>query len=212
MQHSDEERALALAGLLQAVQLVQQVAQGKPRDTQAMETCISSIFKLEADSALEVYGNPGGLRTGLRLVKQHLSGALSGADLELSRYAIAVLHLERKLSQQTQMLQQIGTGIQLALSEADNFSLVDPRVIARLAEIYQQTLSTLQPRILVQGDQAQLAIPENANWIRALLLAAMRSAVLWHQAGGRRWKLLFSRSRLIRAVEHWQQLEARSLH
>jgi high frequency lysogenization protein len=212
MHHTEAERALALAGLLQACRLVQQVAHGRPRDTQALETSIGSIFKLDADSTLEVYGSLDGLRMGLELVVEQLEGRASKPDLELSRYAIAILHLERKLGQHPELLQKIKTGVELALSQADYFSLVHTNVIASLAETYQQTVSTLRPRIMVNGDQNQLNNPDNANWIRALLLAAIRSAVLWRQAGGSRWKLLLGRRKLAVAARRWLEQERGPLH
>ena len=212
MHHTEAERALALAGLLQACRLVQQVAHGRPRDTQALEASIGSIFKLDADSALEVYGNLNGLHTGLELVGQQLVGRSQKPDLELSRYAIAILHLERKLSQQPQLLQRVKTGVEMALSQADYFSLIHPTVIASLAETYQQTVSTLTPRVMVQGDQQQLDNPDNASWIRALLLAAIRSAVLWRQAGGSRWRLLLGRRKLDAAARGWLEQERGPLH
>jgi high frequency lysogenization protein len=49
---------------------------------------------------------------------------------------------------------------------------------------------------MVAGEQRHLSDPENADRIRAVLLAGIRSAVLWRQCGGVRWKLLFHRGRL----------------
>ena len=37
--------------------------------------------------------------------------------------------------------------------------------------------------------------------VRALFLAGVRAAFLWHQLGGRRWQLLFQRKRLLTAIE-----------
>lgn len=212
MRGNDHERALALAGLLQACQLVQQVAHGRPRDTQALETSIGSIFRLDAESAEAVYGDLSGLRSGFELVGRQLDGRAGKPDLELSRYAITLLHLERKLSQRPDLLQRLQTGIEMALSQADYFSLIHANVLASLAETYQQTVSTLSPRIMVNGEQAQLNNPDNANLIRALLLAAIRSAVLWRQAGGSRWKLLLSRKRLARAAGDWLERSRPAVH
>ncbi len=36
---------------------------------------------------------------------------------------------------------------------------------------------------------------------RALLLAGIRSAFLWRQLGGRRWRLLFQRRRLLQTSQ-----------
>jgi len=69
-------------------------------------------------------------------------------------------------------------------------------VVANLAGLYQETLSTFKFRIQVGGDPRLLQNTENAAKIRALLLAGIRAAMLWRQVGGRRWHLLFFRSRL----------------
>jgi high frequency lysogenization protein len=74
-------------------------------------------------------------------------------------------------------------------------------IIASLAGIYSDTLSTLTPRIMVQGEQGYLSSPDNANKVRALLLAAVRSAVLWRQVGGRRWQLIFARNAILHETE-----------
>ncbi len=52
-------------------------------------------------------------------------------------------------------------------------------------------------RVKVTGSEAHLGNPRNADIIRALLLAGMRSAFLWRQLGGRRWKLLWQRKQLL---------------
>jgi high frequency lysogenization protein len=49
---------------------------------------------------------------------------------------------------------------------------------------------------MVNGDPDYLAKPEIANKIRALLLAGIRSAILWKQCGGSRWKFLFYRKKI----------------
>ena len=48
----------------------------------------------------------------------------------------------------------------------------------------------------MNGDQAYLSRPETANKIRACLLAGIRSALLWKQCGGTRWKFLFYRKKI----------------
>ena len=70
--------------------------------------------------------------------------------------------------------------------------------MARFADLYLKTISTLTPRIMVSGSQLHLNNPENASRIRALLLAGVRAAILWRQSGGSRWKLLVRRNALLR--------------
>src|SRR3569623_1691456 len=45
--------------------------------------------------------------------------------------------------------------------------------------------------------QRHLSHPDVANKVRTLLLAAIRSAVLWRQCGGNRWQLIFGRRKII---------------
>lgn len=204
MNKTVSERALAFAGILQALKLVQQTAYGKMLDPLSLQTSIQSIFKLEAGSVAEVYGDVEGLRQGLELVKVQLNSKNKQPDLELSRYLVTLLHLERKLSKRTDLLEQLQTGIERAQQQTEHFSETHINVIANLADCYSSTISTLQPRIMVQGDTHRLSAPDTANRVRSLLLAAMRSAVLWRQAGGNRTGLLFSRSKLVDSAENWQ--------
>jgi high frequency lysogenization protein len=46
---------------------------------------------------------------------------------------------------------------------------------------------------MVEGNPAYLQQPVQVNQIRALLLAAVRGAVLWRQLGGSQLRLLFRR-------------------
>ena len=67
------------------------------------------------------------------------------------------------------------------------------RVQARLAEIYVDTLSQLRPRVIVHGNPQHLSNAQVVAQIRALLLAAVRAAVLWRQVGGSQLRLIVRR-------------------
>ena len=53
----------------------------------------------------------------------------------------------------------------------------------------------------MQGEPARLQDEDNAARIRALFLAGVRAAFLWHQLGGRRWRLLFQRKQQLEILE-----------
>ena len=63
-------------------------------------------------------------------------------------------------------------------------------------------MSNLTPRIMVSGEPKHLTDNDNAHRIRANLLAAIRSTVLWRQLGGSRFGLVFSRRAYIGACRH----------
>jgi len=193
---NDKDRALAFAGILQALQLVQSAAYGKPYDLEAFQATLTSILLIDAATVEDVYGDASSLKSGLRLLKTQLMSNKQKPDSELSRYLVVVLHLERKLSKRADLLDKLTEGIERAQRQLEHFDISHTNVVASLADTYAQTISTLQPRIMVKGDPGRLTEPGVANQIRALLLAAMRSAVLWRQCGGTRLGLLLGRRKL----------------
>jgi high frequency lysogenization protein len=198
MSSSYHNQALALAGIVQACALVQQTARRNSADSTALEASLGSAFKIDADSTEAVYGGAAGVRLGLMTLQEQLGKSRAPANLELMRYAANVMHLERALAKSSRMLERIRAGIEGAQEMRQRLGVTHPDVIAHLARIYSETISILTPRIIVQGEQGYLSNPETANKVRALLLAAIRSAVLWRQVGGRRWQLLFARGALAR--------------
>ena len=84
---------------------------------------------------------------------------------------------------------------------ASAFGFTHPGVLAPIGQLYAKTLSTLRPRVLVQGNPHYLGQPAVVAEVRAALLAAVRSAVLWRQRGGSLWDLALQRRRMLAAVE-----------
>ncbi len=201
MTHTVEDRVLALAGVFQAVHLVKQIAHQGNAPSDGLEISIGSIFNTQPANTAAVYGGTRGVMNGIKLLRTHMGGTDQVRDLEITRYVVAVLYLERQLTKQPQMLQQIADGIEKARAQAEHFSQTHANTIANLAGLYSDTISTLTPRIIVSGEQGYLSNTENANKVRALLLAAIRSAVLWRQCGGGRLQLIFGRAKMIREAE-----------
>lgn len=191
---------IALAGVFQAVRLVQLTASGEYRDETAFNTCVNGIFNTDPETAESVFGDLSGLTIGLEAASRQLGNEKADRDMELTRYAVTVLYLERKLHRRKALLDAIGAGVEKARAQSEFLGLTHPGVIASLADCYKQTISTLRPRIIVNGEQALLANPDIQHQIRSLLLAAMRSAVLWRQCGGGRLTLLLQRKRLLEAL------------
>jgi high frequency lysogenization protein len=67
--------------------------------------------------------------------------------------------------------------------------------------LYTDTISTLSPRIVVNGKPQYLKTERTVDWVRTLLLAGLRSAVLWRQLGGGRFDLMFGRKKIMREAE-----------
>ncbi|MDX1697084.1 MAG: DUF489 family protein, partial [Thiohalobacterales bacterium] len=93
-------RTVALAALLQAVRLVQQTARGHARDAEATACSINSIFTTSPADLDAVYDGTAGLALGLSVLGEQLGSEGRARDLELTGYAVTLLHLERRLSRQ----------------------------------------------------------------------------------------------------------------
>ncbi len=196
-------RTLALAGVFQASSLVKQLARTGRIDQSAFLTSIQSIFKVDVENAADVYEMPEHLNLGLKELIRLFTNNKLPKDPEIARYVFSLLHLEKKLSKNTKMLHQLRTGIERATTQAAHFSPTHDNVMANLASLYTDTLSTFNFRIHVVGDPLYLNQTYHVNKIRALLLAGVRSAVLWQQLGGRHWQLLISRSSILASAHQW---------
>lgn len=187
----NEERVLALAGLYQACALVQQLANQGRCDESAMDAGIASVFRIDAPSVVGVYGNIASVRLGLRTLVSQLDE--SSGDMGVTRMAMTVMRLERSLTNRPELLDRLQQGIRTTQRQVEHFGQGSSQVTARLAELYASTLSTLRPRVMVNGNPQHLQQPTTVEKVRSNLLAAVRSAVLWRQLGGRQWQLLLYR-------------------
>lgn len=197
-----QDITLSLAGIFQATHLVEQVAKTGNIPADAFKCTIESVFDLNPPNTLAVYGgNIENLRIGLEAMRELLR-ANSQKHRDTLRYSLGVLHLQKKLSGRRDMLNVIGSRIAQAAQQAEHFSSTHDNVISNLATLYSETLSTFRFRIQVNGDYNYLQQQRIANQIRALLLAAVRSTMLWRQLGGNRWQLLFYRKHIAQQVEN----------
>lgn len=194
-------QTIALAGVAQAAALVQQLATTGKADSTAFEASIGSILKIDSESVIAVYGSLDGLKLGLEQLKLQMSN-YKIANAEQARYAASLVFLENQLSKQPKMLQTITNGVEKAQSQSEHFGLLHDNVLANLADIYSNTISKLQPKIMVNGESIHLTNTYTADKIRAILLAGVRSVILWRQCGGTRWRFLFHRKKIQLEVEH----------
>ncbi|NWN91475.1 high frequency lysogenization protein HflD [Marinobacter adhaerens] len=199
MSRSLHDQTLALAGVFQAADLVQQIANNGHCNETSMETSLRSLFATDPATTLDVYGGElTDLREGLITLSSVLSEQSKQQDIEVLRYVLNLIHLESRLNRHGDMLQVIGSRIDQARHTASHFGYVHANLISNLASIYTDTISTFRLRIQVSGNPSLLQRDENAAKVRALLLAGIRSAVLWRQTGGRRWQLILSRRKVVR--------------
>lgn len=197
-----KERALAFAGLTQACRLVRQIADTGQAETEPLTVCIDTLFHFDAESVEAVYGGAAGLRPGLRSMVEQFDGG-TARDPMLLKLIASVLRVERGYSASRGMPEKVKLGLDQVARQREHWGPTHPTVLARLGELYAATISELRPRIMVQGNPVYLAQPPVVAEIRAILLCALRSAVLWRQLGGNQWDLYLRRTQLVGAARGW---------
>jgi high frequency lysogenization protein len=206
------DRTLALAAVYQAATLVDSMAQTGTAESEAVSSSLYSLFQQNPGSAVEVYGGVEGVRLGLMALRKQLT-APEREHLEVPKYALTLLVLAGKLMKDRDTLGIISEGIEQAGAKLALYEHTHSNQIAAMADLYRHSISNISPRIMVKGKPLFLQNPDTQNRIRALLLAGIRSAVLWRQLGGSRLQLLFSRRRIVAEVEELlQQLHETPVH
>lgn len=208
-----QDRVLALGGVVLAASLVKQLAWKGSINQDEFATCVYSLFQTHAPTVPAVYGEGKKVMAGLRMLDNILSENKANKDPEIARYTLWLLHLERLLMKNPKMLNLVQRGIDRAKSQALHFSNTHENVIANLASVYTDSLSTLKFRIRVNGDETHLSSRANVNKIRTALLAGVRSAVLWRQLGGSRMQFIFGKRTLLQDVKNLiKELERMDSH
>ncbi len=193
------ERVLALAGLVQALQQVRQIAETGQADSALLGTALDSVFRIDAASPEAVYGGVAGLEPGLRLLRDYFGNA--GKDELLPRLALALIQLERRFVREHAIAGKVHDGIIALRPAAERLGSTHPDVLATLGSLYADTVSQLRPRVMIQGNPHYLGQTGVVAEIRAVLLAALRSAVLWRQLGGSLWDFLLRRREMVEVIQ-----------
>ena len=204
------EQMIAISGVFQACDLVENLARTGHVPSDKLNVALSSLFAQSPESTEAVFTTEDNNATvnlagGIEALIQLLQQKHRTSQPDMLRYVISILHLQRKVLKNPTMLEKIGKGIEQAAAQAEHFSIGHENVIANLADLYQNTISTHSFRIQVSGDQSFLRQTSIASRIRCLLFAAVRAAILWHQLGGRRWQFFIYRGQMMKHLEELQR-------
>lgn len=196
-----EQQVISLAGLAQAARLVDQVSKTGSYPIEFLEPSINSLFVFDPDSAEDLYGGIPGVKLGLHNLSNLLADKNARENHDLVRYVFSMIYLERKFVANPDMMSVVRSRLEHTSFRAEHFSNNVNQLCHSISGIYQDTLSNEKFRIKVSGSAQHLQNTQNADIIRALLLAGIRAAFLWRQLGGRRWLLLFQRKKLLQASQ-----------
>jgi len=187
----------ALAGIAQAASSVQRAATGKTLDDAATMALYRALLEQDATS-VQALAALGDFSLGLKAAQGMLHKP-NPEQIQTLRYTRAILDATARLRRQTVAVSRLSN----AISALEPKSVTDSYDIpwSALAEIYVDTLGSLNQRVQVRGQASLLKREDVANKIRALLLTGVRFAWLWHQLGGRRWHLLVNRRRMWQTTQ-----------
>ncbi|RUO77591.1 high frequency lysogenization protein HflD [Idiomarina seosinensis] len=196
-----QQRVLALSGMALSAAAVQQIARsGQVLHDTVTDTLVNSVLNLQPDSTLDVYGSVEAIRPGLKTLIQQM-GNSQQKDLELTRYMVGMIHLSRRLLAKDESMNQLAKRLEQVNRQYNEFGFERYRILQSLAGIYRELISPLGQPIRINGNPTYLKTDANQYHIRALLLAGVRSAVLWQQVGGKRRHFLLSRKRMLETAQ-----------
>ncbi len=219
------QQTQALAGIMQAVCQIEDIANRGETDAAATRVSLTAILHQSSADLDAAIGSAAQLRYGLLRMLKLLQGEQQ--YLPALHYAMAVMQIARNLRRTDKIQQNIAkelhliklssavpkagdTGNDAAQPERDHSATLpdrarttstqtrlEPELVAQLADIWTTHVRQLEPKVVVHGKPLYLQNEDNIQLIRALLLAALRCSWLWSQLGGRRWHLLLRRRMLL---------------
>lgn len=197
---------MALAGIFQAAALVHQIASRGTAENLFFTTSVKSLLKPSTQELRQIYGAEGNLKPGMENLAYFLKQQPPSVHYAyIVKYVFGLLRLGSLLRKDAEMVARIAQAmdsLQKKFRQQDSISL---SIVESLAKIYYENFSQLsaQQRIRVRGKEEYLKDLKNVSRIRALLLAGVRSAILWHNLGGSQLVLLFKKKRLI---AEWKEI------
>lgn len=194
------DQIIALAAIFQFAAQVETLAKTGHVASDDFTVAVNSLFCQNPANTIDVYDDIRHLLEGLTTLLNVLKRSSSKSNDSI-RYVMGILHLQKRLHKHPNMLSVIASRLEKSREQSEHFSITHDNVIAGLADIYSDTISTFSFRIQVTGEYQHLQQTRVGNQVRTLLFAAIRSAVLWRQLGGRRLSILFKRKAIIETAE-----------
>lgn len=195
------EQTLALAGIYQSCLVVSDIAWSGKYVEDDLLPLINSILKIDSSNIEDIYIDKKSLKTGLIYLRKQIVGDIFTRSSETRRYISSMQILADKVISNNEMVSTIQILLKELKDEISSSSVDDQS--KKLSSIYQQTLSMVDPRIVVNGENVNLMNPIQAARIRTALFAGVRSIILWKQLGGSKLKLLIFKSAFSKKIDNY---------
>ena len=182
-----KNETISLGAIYQACNEIKKIAWQGEINNNIIEPLINSVYQTTSEEIEDVFISIKRLNSGLDFLRRQLVGDAFSRDGEVSRYFEAIGILVKNMNKKDDVLNKLRTEL-TRQSMPINEDNLDQHALF-LSELYLSTISTVEPRIIVNGDNKYLTDKKNAAMIRSLLLCAIRSYILWQQSGGSKFRI-----------------------
>ena len=189
-----KNETISLGAIYQACNEIKKIAWQGEINNNIIEPLINSVYQTTSEEIEDVFISIKRLNSGLDFLRRQLVGDAFSRDGEVSRYFEAIGILVKNMNKKDEVLNKLRIELtkQSMPIKEDN---LDQHALF-LSELYLSTISTVEPRIIVNGDNKYLTDKKNAAMIRSLLLCAIRSFILWQQSGGSKFRIFIFKKKI----------------
>ena len=191
-----KNETISLGAIYQACNEIKKIAWQGEININAIEPLINSVYQITSENINDIYINIKRLNTGLDFLRRQLVGDAFSRDAEVTRYFEAIGILIKNMNKEEDIFNKLRQQLTQQTMAVEKGNLDDHALF--LSNLYLNTVSTVEPRIIINGDNKYLTDKKNAAMIRSLLLCAIRSYILWQQSGGSKFRMFIFKKKIAK--------------
>jgi high frequency lysogenization protein len=189
-----KNEVISLGAIYQASSEIKKIAWQGKINNKFIEPLIYSVYQTTSNEIEDIYINLKRLNTGLDFLRKQFVGDVFSRDAEVDRYFEAINVLVKNMNKNNEIFSNLRDELSSHKENVTEDNLHEHAEF--LSNLYLKTISKINPRIIVNGDNIHLKDNKNASMIRALLLSAIRSFILWQQSGGTKFRIFLFKKRM----------------
>ena len=191
-----KNETISLGAIYQACNEIKKIAWQGEININTIEPLINSVYQITSENIDDIYINIKRLNTGLDFLRRQLVGDAFSRDAEVTRYFEALGILIKNMNKKEDIFNKLRQQLTQQTMAVEKGNLDDHALF--LSNLYLNTVSKVEPRIIVNGDNKYLTDSKNAAMIRSLLLCAIRSYILWQQSGGSKFRIFIFKKKIAK--------------
>ena len=191
-----KNETISLGAIYQACNEIKKIAWQGEININTIEPLINSVYQITSENIDDIYINIKRLNTGLDFLRRQLVGDAFSRDAEVTRYFEALGILIKNMNKKEDIFNKLRQQLTQQTMAVEKGNLDDHALF--LSNLYLNTISKVEPRIIVNGDNKYLTDSKNAAMIRSLLLCAIRSYILWQQSGGSKFRIFIFKKKIAK--------------